>query len=156
MIQIDVPGYRVFHLRHLVLDFNGTLALDGELLPGVRERLIRLSDALAVHVLTADTHGHAAARLEGVPCRLEVVPAENQNAAKRDYVTRLGPEGAVCIGNGRNDRRMLEEAALGIAVIQEEGAAVETVNAADVVVPDIHAALSLLENPLRLVATLRS
>jgi len=156
MIDIDVPGYRTFTLRHLVLDYNGTLALDGELLPGVRERLQALSDSIEVHVLTADTHGHAAARLEGVPCRFEVVEVGNQNEAKRDYVTRLGSEEAVCIGNGRNDQRMLQEAALGIAVLQEEGAAVETLNAANVVVPDILAALGLLQNPLRLVATLRS
>jgi soluble P-type ATPase len=156
MIEISVPGYRTFRFRHLVLDFNGTLALDGELLDGVRERLIELSASLELHVLTADTHGHAASRLEGVPCRVEVVPADNQSEAKRDYVTRLGPEAAVCVGNGRNDRLMLQEAALGIAVLQEEGAAVETMNAADVVVPDIQAAFSLLEHPLRLVATLRS
>jgi soluble P-type ATPase len=62
----------------------------------------------------------------------------------------------VCIGNGRNDRLMLEEAGLGIAVVQREGAAVPTVLAADVLAPDILAALDLLTHPLRLLATLRS
>ena len=47
-------------------------------------------------------------------------------------------------------------AALGLAVIQREGAAAETLNAADVVCGDILSALELLTNPLRLVATLRS
>ena len=54
-----------------------------------------------------------------------------------------------------NDRLMLQTAGLGIAVMQAEGAAVETVLAADVVVPDIIAGLDLLLHPLRLVATLR-
>ena len=51
---------------------------------------------------------------------------------------------------------MLEGAALGIAVIQAEGAAGETLMAADVVAPGILEALDLLANPLRLVATLRA
>jgi soluble P-type ATPase len=62
----------------------------------------------------------------------------------------------VCIGNGRNDRLMLAESALGIAVVLGEGAAAVTLAAADVVCTDILAALALLTHPLRLVATLRS
>jgi soluble P-type ATPase len=50
---------------------------------------------------------------------------------------------------------MLKAADLGIAVMQGEGAAVETLLAAAVVAPDIRAALGLLLYPARLVATLR-
>jgi soluble P-type ATPase len=50
---------------------------------------------------------------------------------------------------------MLKEAALGICVMSQEAAAVETLLAADLVVPDIFAALDLLEKPLRIVASLR-
>jgi soluble P-type ATPase len=50
---------------------------------------------------------------------------------------------------------MLQAAALGICVLSAEGAAVETLLRADLVVPDIFAALELLERPLRIVATLR-
>ena len=72
------------------------------------------------------------------------------------YVEKLGAERCVAIGNGRNDRLMLEAAALGIAVMQQEGAAVEAMLAADIVVPDIGAALELLLHTRRLIATLRS
>jgi soluble P-type ATPase len=51
---------------------------------------------------------------------------------------------------------MLKEAALGIAVVQEEGAFAETLMSADVVCTNIVSALGLLTNPLRLIATLRS
>jgi len=51
---------------------------------------------------------------------------------------------------------MLAEAALGIAVAQGEGAAVEAVVEADVVCTDVVAALKLLTNTRRLIATLRS
>jgi soluble P-type ATPase len=62
----------------------------------------------------------------------------------------------VAVGNGRNDRLMLQESALGIAVILNEGAAMQTLLCADVVCTDIVAALQLLIHPLRLTATLRS
>jgi soluble P-type ATPase len=139
-----------------VLDYNGTLAVDGELLPGVKEALKGLSEKLQVHMLTADTFGKVQSRVEGIPCDLAILPLENQDRGKLDYVKRLGASQTVCMGNGRNDRLMLKEAALGIAVILEEGAAMETLASADIVCTGILPALELLTNPLRLTATLRS
>jgi len=72
VIEIKVPGRGTYRLKHLVLDVNGTITLDGQLVEGVAQ-----------------------------------------------------------------------------------GLAAETLNAADVAVPHINAALGLLLNPLRLVATLR-
>jgi soluble P-type ATPase len=156
MLAIDIPGYRVLRLEHLVLDYNGTLACDGVLLDGVRDRLNALVSVLHIHILTADTFGKARTQLVDVPCGLSVLPMEDQDRRKLEYIQRLGPETTVCVGNGRNDRLMLQEAGLGIAVVQTEGAAAQTVLAADVLVPDILTALDLLTHPLRLVATLRS
>jgi len=156
MLTIKIPGYRELHLSHLVLDYNGTLACDGELLEGVSQSLTALAEHLQIHVVTADTFGKVRARLAGSACKIVVLPQENQDIAKRKYVEELGAESVVSIGNGRNDRRMLERAALGIAVVQQEGAAAETLLAADVVCPSILAAFDLLRNPLRLTATLRS
>jgi soluble P-type ATPase len=156
MLEIPIPGYRTLRLAHLVLDYNGTLACDGRLLDGVKERLAVLSATLAIHVLTADTFGQARAELAGVPCDVSILPGDEQAPGKLAYLQGLGPEATVCIGNGRNDRLMLKEAALGIAVMLDEGAAVETVRMADVVCTTIHSALDLLRHPLRLVATLRS
>lgn len=156
MIEIPIPGRETLRLAFLVLDYNGTLARDGRILEGVKERLQALSDSLEIHVLTADTFGSAQAELAGTPCRLFVIPRENQVQAKASYVESLGFDRAVCIGNGRNDRLMLEQAALGIAVILQEGAFPGTVSAADVVTHGILDALDLLLFPLRLTATLRT
>lgn len=156
MLEIDIPGYKNLRLEHLILDYNGTLACDGVPLEGVRGRLEALSDLLKVHVLTADTFGNARSGLNGVPCELVILPVKDQANAKRRYVERIGPDAAVCIGNGRNDRLMLGAAAMGIAVVLEEGAARESVEAANVICTDINYALDLLLNPLRLTATLRS
>jgi len=156
MIQIAIPGHKDLHLEHLVLDYNGTLAVDGQLIGGVAERLTTLAEQVQIHVLTADTFGQVNSAVADIPCRVSVLPPGQQAEGKLAYVQRLGVEQTACVGNGRNDRLMLAAAALGIAVVQAEGAAVQTVTAADVIAPDIRAALDLLTNPLRLVATLRS
>lgn len=155
MLQIQVPGFGRLELAHLVLDYNGTLAGDGELLPGVAERLADLSGALSIHVVTADTFGTVRERLADLPSSVTVLAAEGQAEAKRALVESLGAPGCACIGNGRNDRLMLAAAGLGIAVVQLEGAAGQTLQAADVVAPSIRDALDLLRFPRRLVATLR-
>lgn len=155
MLEVLIPGAPALRLEHLVADFNGTLACDGILLPGVEDALTRLARQLTVHVITADTFGSVRAAVAGIPCRLALLPEGGQDLAKLRYVEDCGPERCVCIGNGRNDRHMIAAAGLGIAVVQQEGAAVETLLAAKVAVPDIGAALGLLLEPRRLVATLR-
>ena len=155
MLEINIPGDRKLQLKHMVLDYNGTIACDGDLIAGVKENLVALADQLQIHILTADTFGKARSGLEGIKCELSIIDSNAQDVSKLEYVKRLGAENAVCVGNGRNDQLMLKEAALGIAVILEEGAAVAALKAADIVCTHIVTALELLTNPLRLMATLR-
>lgn len=156
MVEIDIPGFRRLRLEHLVLDYNGTIACDGNLIQGVRERLSALSADLRIHVVTADTFGKARDRLTGVAAELLILPEDGQDKRKLEYIAALGANSCVCIGNGRNDRLMLREAALGIAVINSEGCAIETYTGADVACTSIADALDLLLHPRRLIATLRS
>ncbi len=60
MIKLEIPGEGELVLDHLVLDVNGTLAIDGQLLPGVVDLLSNLRNHLTIHLLTADTHGKQA------------------------------------------------------------------------------------------------
>ena len=47
-ITLCIPGGDVISLRHLVLDYNGTLAAGGKLLPGVAEHIDEIaSDSCA-------------------------------------------------------------------------------------------------------------
>jgi soluble P-type ATPase len=156
LIDIDVPGFRRLQLTHLVTDYNGTLAVEGKLLPGIVEAFAALAGSLEIHVITADTFGLARAELAGLLVELHITPVADQAETKLAFVASLGAEGVVAIGNGRNDRLMLEAAALGIAVIQREGAAAEALARADIVSPGIVDALDLLRQPKRLIATLRS
>ena len=156
MLKITIPGFRETNLADLLLDYNGTLARDGELIVGVADRLHELAENLHIHILTADTFGKARDQVADLPCELSILGPGDQAQAKLDYVNKVGAGGVVSIGNGRNDRLMLEGSVLSIAVLQTEGAAVETLTSADIAVSSILDALDLLTHPKRLVATLRS
>jgi soluble P-type ATPase len=156
MLELQIPGFKDLRLEHLVLDYNGTLACDGRPLEGVQDRVLALSENLTIHILTADTFGTVQGQVAGWPCLVEVIPRDQEAEAKVSYIQSLGAGNTVTIGNGRNDRLMLKDAALGIAVVQTEGTALEALSAADLVVPGILKALDLLLHPQRLKATLRS
>ncbi len=156
MIEISIPGTReIWQLKHLVLDLNGTLALDGQLLPGVEERIRTLSAHLDVYVLTADTFGTAATQFRTLPCHLHLLTPEDQVRQKEDFVKELGARHCVAIGNGMNDKGMLQAARLGICITGPEGAAAETLAVADIVIPSITGAFDLLFHTKRIKATLR-
>ena len=152
MRTIAIPNSVVFHLEHLVLDVNGTLTDRGELIEGVAGSLRRLAGELEIHLLSTDTFGSLAhvASLLGVKSRVVAEGAE-----KAAFIEALGSTHCVAIGNGANDRDMLREAALGIAVIGSEGAAATAIAAADVVCRSIGEALELLLDDQALAATLR-
>ena len=155
MLIIQAPGISEFRLKFLASDFNGTLAVDGKLIPGVASRLRKLSQLLDVHVITADTYGQAREELNGVECSLQIVKGDDQAEQKRAFVERLGALDTVSLGNGNNDMKMLEASGLGIAVIGREGAAISAINNADITVCSVVDGLDLLLKPDRIKATLR-
>jgi soluble P-type ATPase len=71
-------------------------------------------------------------------------------------IKALGAARVVAIGSGANDAAMLQQAALGIAVLGGGGLAMACLAAADIVVPSIESALDLLLYPRRLIAMLRA
>ncbi len=156
MIAIDIPGFTSLRLAHLVLDYNGTIAVDGHLIPGVADAFHSLRADIQIHVITADTFGIAAAQLANLPLTLTIIPQNEQAQEKNHYVHQLGADSVIAIGNGRNDHDMLKSAAVGIALVQAEGGAAEAIMAADIVCSNILDALALLQHPKRLVATLRA
>ncbi|MFO8174500.1 MAG: HAD hydrolase family protein [Longimicrobiales bacterium] len=150
-IHLEMP-HGPDEFNHLVLDFTGTLALDGALIPGVAERLRALSGHLTVTVLTADTFGTAREELSELPVEVRLV---RNGQEKAQLVSAMRKDGVVAVGNGRNDAPMMSVAGLSIAVLGPEGAAATLMSSADVVTRNILDALDLLSHPLRLKATLR-
>lgn len=155
MIELTIPGRGPLRIQHLVTDVNGTLAVDGILIDGLGKRLTSMRDRLEIHMLTADTHGRQALIDEQLNLKAIRVQPGNEAGTKAEFVRSLGANTVVAVGQGANDAEMLNAAALGICVMSQEGVAVETIISADIVVPDIFAALDLLEKPVRIVASLR-
>jgi soluble P-type ATPase len=155
VIKVAVPHRADLALEFLALDYNGTLALDGALLPGVAASLTRLSEKLSIRVITSDTFGSAEKGLAGLPVSLTVLPSPEVSAGKLTEVRKLGLEKTAAIGNGYNDHLMVQNCILGIAVSGPEGANAVTLAKADLVFTDINLALGALLNPLRLTAGLR-
>lgn len=155
MFEIDIPGFGFVRLQHLVSDFTGTLSVDGNLLPGIKERMNKAAEFLKIHILTADTFGMVRAELEGVNCEIHILEGEDHDIQKEEYVKKFGAENVITFGNGNNDRKMLKTAKIGIAVCLNEGCSIDAVKSANIFVTSAEDALDLLLNPKRLKATLR-
>ena len=155
MLTVKIPGREELVLRHLVLDYNGTIAEDGAIIDGIAQRLEILSKSLSICVITADTHGTAASRCESLPLEVKAFPTVQVGEIKAEEVRKL-PAGVCCIGNGFNDIQMSDAADLSICVIGKEGCCGALIAHCDVVVTSIWDALDLLIKSDRLRATLRT
>ncbi|MBT6836376.1 MAG: hypothetical protein HOA61_10050, partial [Bacteroidetes bacterium] len=140
-MEIHIPGFKKLEIKNLVLDFNGTLGNDGLLNTNIIESVNILATKLNVYVLTADTYKMVREQCINLHVTLRIIAENNQDYTKMQFVKQLGSDETICIGNGRNDSLMLQEAALGIAVIEKEGGAVAAINSADLVVQGIENAI---------------
>lgn len=155
MLEVTIPSRGTLAFECLVLDVNGTIALDGQLVPGVRERLDDLRPMLEIWLVSADTQGTLNTLAASLNVQVRLLQPGNEISQKTTLVEELGAERVIAIGNGANDVGMLQRAALGIAVLGGEGLATACLATADVIAPDIVTALDLLLFPRRLIATLR-
>lgn len=152
---ISISGSGDLDLRHLVLDFNGTIARDGKLLSNLDRTFEELAQHYTIHVVTADSCASVASELAGLPCLVHTITAGQEAEQKEQYVRSLGADQVVSVGNGANDGLMLKAARLGIAVLEGEGSAVSAIIHADIVARSIYDAMGMLMLPQRISATLR-
>ncbi|HEX9389287.1 MAG TPA: HAD hydrolase family protein [Anaerolineales bacterium] len=117
MIELNIPGLGDYNLEHLVMDVIGTLALDGQLIDGVAEKIASLRDQFTVHLLTADTHGRQATIDQQLGLTAMRIMPGGEAMQKAEYVRKLGSEHVAAIGQGANDAEMLTVARLGICVM---------------------------------------
>lgn len=153
--MIEIPHYKNLDISHIVCDYNGTIARDGKVLAPIRELFERLRGHYTLHVITADTFGSVQSELEGYGAQIKVLSSQNHTREKAEYIAELGAESCAALGNGNNDARMLECAAVGIAVIGDEGCSKAAMEHADIVCNSSADALALFVEPKRLIATLR-
>ena len=155
MITINIPGWGNMDIENIVLDLNGTIATDGRIPFEVKEKIKPLTEKVKIYVLTADTQGTASEEIQDMKLELIKIAEEDSKRGKFDLLKTLTPESTVVIGNGNNDELILREAALGIAVLGDEGMSALAVKNADIIVKNISDALDLFLRPKRLIATLR-
>jgi len=152
MNKVTKPRKGELELKYVVFDENGTLAVNGQLLPGVPELLDNLKD----HLLTADTHGEQAEIDSIFNLKADRFKAGDESHQEADYVEHLGPNNTVAVDQGGNDSLMLKSAVIGICTLSAEDSAPDTLLGSDLVVPDIHSAFKILLNPTQLKESLRS
>jgi len=153
--MINIPNFDTFELKHVVCDYNGTIAKDGILIDTVAGLFERLSENYTLHVITADTFGSVKAQLSGFDVTIKILSSRDHTQEKADYISLLGASSCVSLGNGNNDAKMLEISAIGIAIIGDEGCAKDSMLASDIIVKNITDGLELTVNTKRLIATLR-
>ena len=154
-MRIDIPGWGSVDVENIVIDLNGTTATDGRIPLEIKEKIESLSHLAKIYVLTADTQGTADKEVANMSVEAIKIDKEESKQGKFDFLKTLDLEKTVAIGNGSNDQLVLKEAALGIAVLGEEGVSVSAMKNADLVVKNIQNALDLFLKPKRLIATLR-
>lgn len=152
----EIPGQNDLDITCVVMDFNGTIAVDGKLKKTVKPLIIRLAERFRVCVITSDTQGTAAEELCGMPVTLLIYNTVNAGECKRKIVEELGSNRCACIGNGNNDRFMFQAAALSIAVLESERLYAPLLADADMLFRSGEDALELLLNPKRLISGLRT
>jgi len=155
MISISIPGWGNMEIENILLDLNGTIATDGRIPSEVKGQINSLAEKAKIFILTADTQGTATEEISDMGVELVKVSEKESAEVKLRVLESFDPTRTIAIGNGSNDHLILKEAALGIAVLGEEGMSVLAMKNADIVVRDISNALDLFLKPKRLIATLR-
>ncbi len=156
MIRVEIPGRaRPLEICHVVLDYNGTIAVGGVLLPEAASRAAELRRAVKLHILTADTYGTVREQCAALGAVVHTFPRAGAGERKKEIVRGL-EGGAACFGNGYNDIPMFGEAALSVAVLEGEGVCAALLPHADILVRSAAEGLDLLLNPDRIRAALRN
>ncbi|MBN2795438.1 MAG: hypothetical protein JXR88_08545 [Clostridia bacterium] len=150
-MKLEIPGYESMMIHHILFDYNGTIANDGHLL-NIQPLLNALSKDFKVYVLTGDTYGNVREQFQ----MTNVTLVETKTGLEKgEFIETLNPKTCIAIGNGTIDRHMLKKAAISIAVIGHEGCSTQAILNSDLVVKSIEEAISLIVNPIKLIATLK-
>lgn len=155
MIEVKIPSYKQINIENVVFDYNGTLALDGNLIDGIKEKLIEASKMVNLYIITADTFGTVRKNLEDIEVEVEIITKENGSLDKLSFIKKLDSNKTIAVGNGNNDELMLKESVIGVCILGEEGLAKKALLASDIVLKDIKDFFGLIGNTGRIIATLR-
>lgn len=156
MLKYEIPGRATIEIENIVLDYNGTIAVNGELIPGVDKLINELAQSAKVHIVTADTYGTVREACAHINAEVITFPTDSAGQSKREIVQGLGAERTLTVGNGYNDIPMFEIAGLSIAIIEGEGTSGKLLAQADIVARSILEGLTIALQANMVKATLRN
>lgn len=153
-MEYIIPWYKKsLMLNTIILDLNGTISIDGKLIPWVKDKILALKkEWWTVLLCSGDTQWTAAKTAKWLWATLHI--CKNQND-KKNILKEYKTKHCVAIGNGHIDIKLMEKCALSIAVIQAEWCYSKAILSSDIVCLTIVDALDILLMPKRLIATLR-
>ncbi len=160
MKEIAIPNYGSICIKNVLFDMNGTIQFDGKISTEIKDKVKKLKEKYEVSLISADTRGNLKEIAKELGVSYIKIKSNELNSfseaeAKNNELIKLGKENTVAIGNGNNDALMLKNALLGLIIIGSEGAAVNSILNADIVLPDPISAIDFLLDEKKIIATLR-
>lgn len=152
-MKYNPKGVGEIELTNIILDLNGTLAVNGKIAEGVKERLGKLSElGYQIILFTGDQRGNAAQ----LTAELGISFKKASTSEEKEALTKeLEVDKTVAIGNARIDIGTFKGTKLRIATVQAEGIHTGILEHVDILVPSINDALDLLINQNTFEATMR-
>ncbi len=150
---IKGPNNSELFIETIVLDLNGTLAVNGKVSEETKSRILKLkSMAYRLVLISGDIRGNASVIAEDLEIEL-FLGANSQE--KAEQMQQFDKDKTAAIGNARIDIGTFDNAAISIATLQSEGIHSGIINHVDLIVPSIDDALNLFIDIKSLEATLR-
>ncbi|MBU1018186.1 HAD family hydrolase [Patescibacteria group bacterium] len=152
-MKYNIPQIGVIEINTIVLDLNGTLAVRGKIVDGVKERLITLKKlGIKLILFTGDQRGNASDLCNELDIDFKKAVSQKE---KEQFFLELDTEHSAAIGNSRIDNGKFRHAKLSIATLQAEGIHTGIIGHVDIIVPTISDALDLFIDSDSLKATMR-
>jgi len=152
-LTYKVPGVGAIEIDTLVVDSNGTLTINGEIVAGVMERIHRLQ-SLGVDVVMISSDQRGNARNIALSSGITYYEAANSRE-KEDVLLSLESRNVAAIGNARIDIGLFVQSIVSIATLQKEGIHKDIIDHVDVIVPCINDALDFFLDEDTFIATMK-
>lgn len=154
MILIERPGQEALQIDHLLIDFEGTLAMDRRVHPKAKDKINLLSKRLKIYIFAKEEKERVEEVLRRVRAEIVFLNQGDSSKQKLEFLNSLGGFRTAVIGNGVDDLPMLKEAALGMVILGKEGTSGALIQVANLIFTNVIDALDFLLKPLRQRATL--
>lgn len=141
-MDYNVQGVGKITIDTVIFDLNGTLAVNGKLVEGVKDRIERLkNEGFRVYVVSTDHRGNGKELADDLG--IEFIYAETTND-KEDFIREFDPEMVAAIGNARVDIGLFDYARISIATMQAEGIHAAIFRFVDIIVTSVNDAIDIL------------